>query len=155
MLNISNLLSLRPFLLDNLLRVGRGKELVNHFYHFIQNIKLFYPKIIRYQNCHSGRDLTLGVIREKFWIVHAKSLIRKLLFDCHYCKHQRVLLKTLLMSELPIERFSVVKQPIAHTGVDYFGPLSVNLNKKTRANHTVAKRYGAIFTCLSSNALHI
>ena len=58
------------------------------------------------------------------------------------------------MSELPIERFSVVKQPIAHTGVDYFGPLSVNLNKKTRANHTVAKRYGAIFTCLSSNALH-
>ena len=59
------------------------------------------------------------------------------------------------MSELSIERLSVVDQPFAHTGVDYFWPLLVKLDKKTRANQAVAKRYGAIFTCLSSRALHI
>ena len=49
------------------------------------------------------------------------------------------------MSELPIERLSVVDQSFAHTGVDYFGSLIVRLNKKTRANEAVAKQYGAIF----------
>ena len=59
------------------------------------------------------------------------------------------------MSELPNERLSVVDHPFAHTGANYFGPLLVKFNKKMRANQAVAKRYGAIFTCLSSHALHI
>ena len=82
------------------------------------------------RNCHSGRDLSLGLIREKFWIVHTKSLIKKVLFNCHYCKRQRFLLKASLMSELSIERLSVVKQPFAHTGVDYFGRLQLTLARK-------------------------
>ena len=43
-------LSLRPLLSDNLLRVGGGGKLDNHFYHFNQNTKLFYQKINRYQH---------------------------------------------------------------------------------------------------------
>ena len=137
----------------------------NHFYHVIQNTNLFYQKITRLlallvqdthvRNCHPERDLTLSLIREKFWIVHAKYLIRIVLFDCHYFKRQKVLPKPPIMSELPIERLSVVDQPFAHTGADYFGPLLVKLNKKNRANQAVAKRYAAIFTCLSSHTLHI
>ena len=59
------------------------------------------------------------------------------------------------MSELLLEKLSVADQPFAHAGVDYFRPLLVKLNKKSRANQAVAKRYGAIFTCLFSRALHI
>ena len=59
------------------------------------------------------------------------------------------------MSELPIERLSEVDQSFAHSGIDYFGLQLVKLDKKTRANQAAAKRYGAIFTCLSSRALHI
>ena len=52
------MLLLRPFLLDNLLRVreggrrgeGGGGELDSHFYHFILNTKLFYQKVTRYQH---------------------------------------------------------------------------------------------------------
>ena len=36
-----------------------------------------------------------------------------------------------------------------------FGPLLVKLNKKTSANQVVEKRYGSIFTRLSSRAIHI
>ena len=156
----SNLLSLRLFLLDNLLRVGG--RIVLSFLPFHSKHQIILPKNhplsallvqdAHVRNCHSGRDLTL--IREKFWIVHAKSLIRKALFDCHYCKRQRVLPKPPLTSELPLERLSVVDQPFVHTGVDYFGPLLVKFNKKTRANQAVAKRYGGILTSLSSRALH-
>ena len=58
------------------------------------------------------------------------------------------------MSELQIERLSVIDRPFAHTGVDYFVPLLVKLNKKTWTNQAVAKRYGAIFACLSLRAFH-
>ena len=48
------------------------------------------------------------------------------------------------MSELPIKRLSVVKQPFAYTGADYFGPPLIKLNKKTWINQVVEKLYGAI-----------
>ena len=96
------------------------------------------------RNCHSGRDLNLSLIREKFWIVHAKSLIKRKLFDCHYFKRQRVLPKTPLMSKLPVERLFVVDQLFAHTGVDSLGTILVKLNKKTRTNQAVAKQYSVI-----------
>ena len=57
--------------------------------------------------------------------------------------------------ELFIKRLSVVHQPFAHTGVDYFGQLLVKLNRKTLANQAVAKRNGAIFACLFSRALYV
>ena len=68
----SNLLSLRPFLLDNLLRVGG--QLDNHFYHSKHQIILpknhslseLLVQDAHVRNCHSGRDLTLSHIRESF-----------------------------------------------------------------------------------------
>ena len=158
-----NLWSLGPFLLDILLRV-RGR-IGQSFPPFYSKHQIILPKkhplsAILVQDPHarnfySGGDLTLSLIRETFWIVHAKYLIRKVLFDCHYCKRQRVLPKPLLMSELPIEKLSAVNQPFAHNEVDYVGPLLVKLNKKTQANQAIAKRCGAIFTYLSSPTLHI
>ena len=43
---------------------------------------------IQEKNYHPVRDLTLGLMREMFWEVHAKSLIKKGLFDCYYSKQQ-------------------------------------------------------------------
>ena len=105
------------------------------------------------RNCHSGRNLTLSLIKQK-GVFHAKSLLQKVFFDCHYAKRHRLLPKPLLMSKLPIERLSLVDWPFTHIDIDEFWPLLGKLNKKTWANQGVAKRYGAIFTCLSSRALN-
>ena len=59
------------------------------------------------------------------------------------------------MRKLSIKRLFVADQPFAHTVVDYFGQVLVKLNKKTLANEAVAKRYGAIFTWVSSRPLHM
>ena len=158
-----SLFSLRPFLLDKLLRVGGriGQSfLLFHSKHQI-NLPKTHPlsallvQKVHVRTCHSRKYLTASLIREKFWIVHAKSLIRNVLFGCYCCKRQRVLSKPPLMSKLPLERLSVVDQPFAHSGVDYFGPLLVEFKKKNRANQAVAKLYDAIFRCLSSRVLQI
>ena len=39
--------------------------------------------------------------------------------------------------------------------IDYFGPMTVKLNKGTRTSPATRKRYGAIFSCLTTRASHI
>jgi hypothetical protein len=52
------------------------------------------------------------------------------------------------MADLPTERTSD-GPPFTYTGVDFFGPFMIKQGRKQ------LKRYGAIFTCLSSRAIHI
>ena len=52
------------------------------------------------------------------------------------------------MSDLPIERVTQTT-PFLYTGVDYFGPFIAKERRKE------LKRYGVLFTCLASRAIHI
>ena len=53
------------------------------------------------------------------------------------------------MAPLPTPRVTPDKPPFSYTGVDYFGPLYVKQGRST------AKRYGCLFTCMTTRAVHI
>ena len=53
------------------------------------------------------------------------------------------------MADLPPDRIEPCKPPFAYTGMDIFGLFYV---KQGRAE---AKRYGVVFTCLTTRAIHI
>ena len=53
------------------------------------------------------------------------------------------------MADLPRPRLGYQSPPFTHTGVDYFGPMLVRHGRKTE------KRYGALFTCMTTRAVHI
>ena len=40
-------------------------------------------------------------------------------------------------------------------GIDYFGLLTIKLNKQTRKTCATAKRYEAVFICLTTRAVHL
>ena len=52
------------------------------------------------------------------------------------------------MADLPEDR-TILAPPCTHFGVEYFGPFLIKEKRKE------VKRYGALFTCLNSRAIHI
>ena len=59
------------------------------------------------------------------------------------------------MSNLPKARLAINQPPFTNTGIDYFVPLTVKQGRCSRSTDETSKRYGAIFTCLSTRAIHI
>ena len=59
------------------------------------------------------------------------------------------------MSPLLIERLSTFTLPFFYCGFDYFGPILIKFKKHNRTVSGNAKRYGALFTCMSTRAIHL
>ena len=53
------------------------------------------------------------------------------------------------MADLPPQRLRLLCPPFYSTGVDCFGPYLVKIGRRTE------KRWGAIFKCLTTRAVHI
>lgn len=98
---------------------------------------------------HAGQDHILAQLREQFWIPKGRSAVRQVVRSCLKCKKHRAAKMEQMMAALPAFRTTAYEPCFTHTGVDYFGPLNV---KRGRA---VVKRWGAIFTCMNSRAVHL
>ena len=110
--------------------------------------KLILEKIHQ-QVGHCGRNHMLSLLRQKYWIPCANSLSRKIISECVVCRRLNQSVGEQKMADLPRQRITPDLPPFSHVGVDYFGPIEVR-----RARATV-KRYGVIFTCLVSRAVHL
>ena len=109
-------------------------------------------RLAEYHHCkvkHSGRTSSLNSIRQDgYWIVNANTMIRSIIQSCVLCRIFRGKLGEQQMAELPEQRFST-EGPFTYTGMDNFGPFYVKDGRKQ------LKRFVALFTCLSSRAIHL
>ena len=98
---------------------------------------------------HAGRGMTMNQIRSSgFWVTRCNSLVRCIILKCVRCKQLRGRFQQQKMADLPKERMSE-EPPFTYCGVDLFGSFLVKDGRKE------VKRYGALYTCLSSRAIHI
>ena len=98
---------------------------------------------------HSGIEYTLSLIRQKYWIINARSTVRKVLEKCFACRKQQAPTGQQKTAHLPEDRVTPSKPPFTYTGVDCFGPFEVHCGRSK------VKRYGVIFICLALRAVHI
>lgn len=98
---------------------------------------------------HAGRNHMLAHLRQKFWIPGANGAIRRFLSKCVTCKRLHGSTGKQIMADLPKCRILPDDPPFTKVGVDYFGPFLV---KRGRSQ---VKRYGVIFTCLTTRAVHL
>ena len=98
---------------------------------------------------HQGRGMTHNSIRSSgFWIIGGVSPVSNHISKCVKCRKVRGELQKQRMADLPEDRLEP-SPPFTYSAVDYFGPWLV---KEGRRN---VKRYGVLFTCLVSRAIHL
>ena len=97
---------------------------------------------------HSGRSHVLSAVRERFWVINGNSAVRRVLHACFVCRKLWRPCLTQKMADLPPDRVNP-SPPFSQVGVDLFGPYTIKEGRKS------LKRYGVLFTCLTSRAVHI
>ena len=152
----SHIYRLNPFVKDGVLRVGGrlgNMQIENSTKHPIllpQKHHVTSPilRSIHHKLGHAVKNHVLAEARSVYWVIHGGAAVRSMISRCVICRKLRSPCTDQKMSNLPYTRVNT-EPPFTYTGVDYFGPFSIKEGRKE------LKRYGAMFTCMSSRAIHI
>lgn len=98
---------------------------------------------------HQGRGMTLNEIRANgYWIIGGTSAAGSYIWSCIVCRKIRSAVVEQKMADLPEDRLEPTP-PFTFCAIDYFGPFVIKEGRKEM------KRYGVLFTCLASRAVHL
>ena len=145
----STLSSLCPIYQNGLLKVG-GRQPPRHPVilprHHVTDLII---KQAHVQNGHSGVEHIRAKLSEDYYIMKGYSTVKKVITACFDCKLQHKQPMQQQMAPLPPDRTQVGDAPFTFVGIDYFGPFQVKQGRST------PKRWGCLFTCLVTRAVHI
>lgn len=98
---------------------------------------------------HQGRGMTLNQIRSaRFSIIGGRSTVSNYISRCVCCWKLRGMVQEQKMANLPEDSVQPAP-PFSYCAVDYFGPWYVKEGRRQ------LKRYGVLFTCMASRAVHL
>ncbi len=75
-------------------------------------------------NLHALRQALEAALRQRYWIIGARDLVRSLVHKCVLCRKRRAGVIGQLMGTLPVDRV-IPSKVFLKTGVDYAGPLLI------------------------------
>jgi len=119
-------LPLNPFLDENELIWVDGRiensALPFHTKHPILLVSHSLIKMIRSLILYAGIQFTLSTLRQKYWILHTRTLVKSVLHQCVTCAS-----KSCRSTNGPVTSRSSVRAPVRaflHCSVDFAGPVS-------------------------------
>ena len=100
---------------------------------------------------HNGVKETLTEVRQRYWVVRGRSLIRAIIHRCTTCKkHEGAPFDS--PPPPPLPEFRIKEDPaFTYTGVDFAGPLFV----RSVSSSSSSKVWICLFTCLVTRAIHL
>lgn len=101
---------------------------------------------------HCGPQALLASLRQKYWPLGGKNLVRSLVRNCLTCFRVSPSQERYIMGNLPSDRCTP-SRPFLISGVDYAGPFS--LKDRLTRNPKIIKAYIALFVCFSTKAIHL
>ncbi|XP_062714411.1 uncharacterized protein LOC134291109 [Aedes albopictus] len=98
---------------------------------------------------HANGETVVNELRQQYHVPDMRVVVRKATKRCSWCSVYRVLPQVPKMGPLPVARITPYVRAFTFVGLDYFGPLTV------RVGLAKAKRWVALFTCLTTRAIHL
>lgn len=98
---------------------------------------------------HANYNTVLNELRQIYVIPHMRSILKSVRSSCQTCIIRSARPQVPEMSTLPRSRLAARMKPFSYVGVDCFGPMLVKVHRRSE------KRWGVIFTCLTTRAVHI
>lgn len=152
----SPLLILHPFLDDEGL-IWVGGRLRNAQVSYSRRYPIVLPcnhhittLIVRdYRSLHSGVQTLLSNLQESFWILSAKSTVRRVLCGCIVCFRAKPVSAQQIMRDLPENRVTC-HRAFLNVGLDYGGPFCLKLSR-----NKACKSYIYLFVCMSTKAIRL
>lgn len=103
------------------------------------------------KNFHAGPQSLLAAIRQKFWLIHGKELVKKCIRKFFRYSHAKPSMLKQMIGDLPRNRLCP-EHPFNKVGVDYMGPFRIRYQIRCKK---LTKAYVAIFVCFWSKAVNL
>lgn len=110
-------------------------------------IRLYHLKYF-----HGGIQLINAAMKQRYWIVGAKSAIRKIVKGCVTCARYRAETSKQIMGELPASRVNPGRA-FLRCGTDFAGPFLVTPRRGRGVK--ALKMYVCVFVCFITKAVHL
>lgn len=98
---------------------------------------------------HEQVEHTIAALRSEFYILKYRKIVRSVLSKCLECRVEKAKPVIPIMAALPADRLRSHLPPFTITGIDFFGPFKVSILRRTEL------RYGVLFTCMTTRAVHL
>lgn len=157
----NKLCALSPFIdSSGILRVGGRLQNTDYNYSkkhpIILSAKCNLSKLLvereHLQLLHAGAQLVLASLRNEYWIVAARNLVKKVVRSCVRCYRFNCKNTEYKMGNLPTSRVTA-SRPFANCGIDYAGPFLVRPVKSKRS--IPIKIYLCLIVCFATKATHL
>ena len=110
---------------------------------------LLFLRHMHLKHHHEGIDYLRALIQQRFAVLKLRSTLRSIRFSCVLCRNRNATPVQPMMADLPSERLGFKSPPFTNVGLDYFGPFYVTIRRSSE------KRWGFLFTCLTTRAVHV
>ncbi|UYV64450.1 hypothetical protein LAZ67_3000767, partial [Cordylochernes scorpioides] len=117
--------------------------------HFVTKLIVMHYHV---NNLHSGTQLTLSLIRNKFWIPSGRNLIKRVLNQCLVCLKSKSKAIHQIMGDLPKNRL-LPGRPFEKIGIDLAGPIQAK--PMLKRSKVIFKFYIVLFVCFTTKAIHL
>ncbi|XP_073789994.1 uncharacterized protein [Danio rerio] len=99
--------------------------------------------------CHPGPERVFAEMRRNLWIIRGREAIRKVQQQCQECRRWKSKPLVPKLADLPLARLRLHKPAFYSNGVDCFGPFQIRIGRRSE------KRWGIIYKCLTTRAVHL
>ncbi len=98
---------------------------------------------------HPGPERVFAELRRTYWVLRGREAVRRHQRQCGECRKWKGQPEVPRMADLPLARQQLFKPAFFSTGMDCFGPYMIKIGRRNE------KRWGILFKCLTTRAVHI